>query len=459
MNLRTRVIALVSGCLVLVLAASATFTTLATKKMADSQSDEAAKLVVESITHAMSAFGEIGDMDGLEVFVNNVGQIPELNEVRAVRAPSVAEEMGIREGAEPQDDVDREVLASGQPARVPNKSEHSLRLVYPVVAQESCLECHAVNKPGDVMGLASVILSTEEADRAQAGVARTTVLSALLAILVASVALGFVINFQVIKPVASASGSLLDQVTHLTSAAGELSSSSRSMVDGATNTAASLQQTSANLETMTSQTRSNASSADRAQRSAGHVLEQTGEGQKAMQAMQLAIEDIKNSSDQTVKILKTIDEIAFQTNLLALNAAVEAARAGDAGKGFAVVAEEVRNLAQRSAKAAQETSSLIATSQQSAEQGVVVSRQVTEIIEAITVNIDETVQMMHEVTSSSEKQAEDIDQVKDAVSQIDLVSQKNAGLANHTEEASDNLSTMGQALREVSERLSRMVGS
>nr|MEE4267352.1 methyl-accepting chemotaxis protein [Candidatus Krumholzibacteria bacterium] len=459
MNLRTKVIALVAGCLVLVLAASAAISTVATQKMANSQSDEAAKLVVESITLAMSAFGEIGDMDGLEVFVDDVAKIPELNHVRAVRAPSVAEEMGVREGAEPQDDMEREVLASAQPARFANKDEHTLRFVYPVVAQESCLECHAINKTGDVMGLATVELSTAEADRALAGVARTTIVSALLAILIASVALGFIINFQVIKPVASASGNLLDQVSHLTSAAGELSQSSRTMVEGATNTAASLQQTSASLETMTSQTRSNASHAERARRSAGHVLDQTGEGHKAMQAMESAIGDIKNSSDQTVKILKTIDEIAFQTNLLALNAAVEAARAGDAGKGFAVVAEEVRNLAQRSAKAAQETSSLIATSQQSADQGVVVSRQVTEIIEAITIKIDETVQLMQEVTSSSEQQAEDIDQVKDAVAQIDQVSQKNAGLANHTEEASDNLTSMGQALRDVSERLSRMVGS
>ncbi len=260
-----------------------------------------------------------------------------------------------------------------------------------------------------------------------------------------------VINFKIIKPVASVSGNLLDQVSNLTSAAGELSDSSRTMVDGANSTAASLQQTSAALETMTSKPRSNASNAGRARLSAGSVLDQTCDGQKAMQAMELAIGDIKKSSDQTRKILKTIDEIAFQTNLLALNAAVEAARAGDAGKGFAVVAEEVRNLAQRSAQAAQETSNLIETSQQSADQGVIVSRQVTEIIQAITANIDETVQLMAEVASSSEQQAVDIDQVKDAVAQIDLVSQKNAGLANHTEEASGNLSALGQALLEMTQ--------
>ncbi len=459
MSLRTKVIMLVAGCLTVVLGVSATFNTISTRRMAAEQSEEAARLTVESITFAMSAFGEIGDMDGLQTFVDDLAEVPEIQAVRAVRAPSVAEEYGVREGAEPASEVESQVLAQGEARSIRDAAGHTLQFVMPVKASESCLDCHSINKAGDVLGLASVTMGTGKADTSLAGVVRSTILSAILAIIISGIALALVINTKVIKPVARATKALLSHVSGLSDAAAELAGTSRTMVDGTNNTAASLQQTSASLETMSAQTRTNAEHASQAQHSAGAVLEKTTAGQQAVQSMSSAIGAIKDASDQTGKILQTIDEIAFQTNLLALNAAVEAARAGDAGKGFAVVAEEVRNLAQRSAAAAQETSRLIETSQVSADQGVLASEQVARLIDEITGSIDQTVQLMTEVTSASNRQATDIGQVKNAVGQIDQVSQKNAGIANHSEEASVHLSNMSQALREVSEDLTRMVGS
>jgi|GEM_PF-2138870 len=458
MSLRGKVIGLVAGCLVIVLGGASVFNSLATDRMARGQEQESAHLAVQSIAHAMAAFGEIGDMDGLDTFVKNVAEEPELLDVRAVRGPKVVAEFDTREHAVPSDALDQEVLATGKTAVFNNHQEHTLRLVQPVVAKASCLECHDQHQTGDVMGAASVTLDTQRTDAALASVKRGSILAGFLAVAICAVALGLIVTRLVINPVGSVARTLLANVSHLTGAASDLADTSRHMVDGASNQAASLEETSASLATMTAQTRSNAENAQAAQDRARTVLQQTRDSRTAMETMRQAIGAIKSSSDQTERILQTIDEIAFQTNLLALNAAVEAARAGDAGKGFAVVAEEVRSLAQRSATAAQETSALIETSQASAVEGVSASEAVRQIIEDVTNNVEETVTLMAEVAAASGEQAEDIDQVKTAVSRIDEVSQQNAVIAGRSESAGESLTNLGQGLEEASTELTRMVG-
>ena len=177
------------------------------------------------------------------------------------------------------------------------------------------------------------------------------------------------------------------------------------------------------------------------------------------QKWKIAIQKIKASSDETAKIIKTIDEIAFQTNLLALNAAVEAARAGEAGMGFAVVAEEVRNLAMRSAEAAKNTAELIDGSQTNADNGVAVTTEVSEILKEIAVSSQKVKQLIGEVSAASDEQAQGINQVNAAITQMDQVTQSSAANAEESASASEELSSQAVELKNMVDVLVTIVGN
>ncbi len=166
-----------------------------------------------------------------------------------------------------------------------------------------------------------------------------------------------------------------------------------------------------------------------------------------MTKLSSAMERIKSSTDQTARILRTIDEIAFQTNLLALNAAVEAARAGDAGRGFAVVADEVRNLAIRSADAAKQTSALIEQSLTSAEEGVSLNGSVVHTFSDIDGKVKRVGSVVTELAQAAEGQARGAQQIGIGVEEVSKVTQQNAAAAEEAAAAAQELSSQAQALQ------------
>lgn len=267
--------------------------------------------------------------------------------------------------------------------------------------------------------------------------------------LILAVLLAVSITRSITRPVKLVISKLSSGSGQVSGAADQVAQSSQSMAEGASTQASSLEETSASLEQMASMTRQNADNAKNAKTMANQAREEADHGIEAMRRMNETAARIKESSSQTAKILKTIDEIAFQTNLLALNAAVEAARAGEAGKGFAVVAEEVRSLARRCAEAARNTSELVEGAQRNSEQGVEASAEVSSILERIVDRAQKVSQLVGEVSAATDEQAQGIAQVNKAVSQMDQVTQANAASSEEAASASEELSAQAEELSSI----------
>jgi methyl-accepting chemotaxis protein len=271
----------------------------------------------------------------------------------------------------------------------------------------------------------------------------------LVAAALSGLAIGIFLSRSISNALNRVINSLSEGSEQVSAASSQVAQSGQHMAEGASQQASSLEETSASLEEMSSMTKQNSENAKQSNVMATETRVAVEKSREAMNRMGDAIGKIKSSSDQTAKIIKTIDEIAFQTNLLALNAAVEAARAGDAGKGFAVVAEEVRNLAQRSAEAAKSTSALIEESQKNSENGVATSNEVAAILSQIVGSVSKLTQLISEVSAASEEQAKGIEQIGIAVSQMDKLTQANASNSEESASAAEELFAQSKELNDM----------
>ncbi len=298
-----------------------------------------------------------------------------------------------------------------------------------------------------------VELTTKQAAVNQSSTDALIALNARLAILIPILAaLGLAAyGVRVTRDITSRLDKVAAELTvgseRVAAAADQIAASSQELAQSATEQAASLEETSATLTEMSSMTRQNVDHAGNANALATQTRASAEQGVQHMGRMAQAMEQVKQSSAEIGKIIKTIDEIAFQTNLLALNAAVEAARAGEAGAGFAIVAEEVRSLAQRSAAAARETAEKIESSVQRTELGAGISTEMAASLTEMATKARQLDELVANITAASNDQAQGIAQINHAVGQMGQTTQNGANLSEENAASAQELCQQSLALR------------
>jgi methyl-accepting chemotaxis protein len=210
--------------------------------------------------------------------------------------------------------------------------------------------------------------------------------------------------------------------------------------------AASVEETAAALEEITTTVKDSTRRAEEAGALVGRTRSGAEKSGEIVRRAVAAMQEIEKSSSEITNIIGVIDEIAFQTNLLALNAGVEAARAGEAGKGFAVVAQEVRELAQRSAKAAKEIKALITTSGEQVRTGVSLVGDTGRALQTIVTEVQEINSHVVAIVEAAREQSTGLQEINTAVNAMDQGTQKNAAMVEETTAASHGLASEVQAL-------------
>lgn len=263
-----------------------------------------------------------------------------------------------------------------------------------------------------------------------------------------AIAFGIFFPLSITRPIQKVISGMNDSAVQVVSASAQVAATSQSLAEGTSEQAASLEETSATMEEISAMTARNASDASEVKSLMLQTKEIVTRVNGHVEQVALAVKEATSTSEETGKIIKTIDEIAFQTNLLALNAAVEAARAGEAGAGFAVVADEVRNLAMRAAEAAKNTSILI-------ENTVLAVRKSSELTQmtqdAFQENVEISVKvsnLIDEIAVTSQEQSTGISQINKAVNEMDHVVQQTAANAEESASAAEQMNGQAETMKQ-----------
>jgi methyl-accepting chemotaxis protein len=273
---------------------------------------------------------------------------------------------------------------------------------------------------------------------------------AAFALVLAGILVSLLSSRVLVRPIGRVISGLSRGAGRIVGATNQLAETSEQLAEGASRQAASLQQTAASLEEIASVTRRTADNARETDRSMAGTREAVERGGEAVRNLADAVKRASASGEETVRIIRVSEEIAFQTNLLALNAAVEAARAGSAGAGFAVVAGEVRRLAKRAGESAANTTELIQEMLERLRSGDALADAGYAAFSKITEQAETAGKRVAEIAAASEQQARGVDQLNAAVDEMNRVTQRNA-------EAAETAASASTEMRDQAERLNRYV--
>lgn len=347
--------------------------------------------------------------------------------------------------------------------------EKANQIVYarPIKLTADCLACHgdpatspthdgrdAVGfrmenwKEGEVHGAFVLKADLKRVDTVvQAGMINTAKWMLPTAVLVAF-AFYFLNRKMIVRPLYVAIDGLREGADQVNACADQVSSAAQQAAANSTKQADSVSQASTSLNLMQEMTQANANDAEKADALAARAQKAANRGNETVTELTNVMEAVNSSASEVCKIIRVIEDIASQTNLLALNAAVEAARAGEHGKGFAVVAEEVRALAQRSAKAAGETNALISESVDRAKKGAEVSLSVKDSLAEISGDVTQVATLLQSISGASHRQTGSVGEVHSAIKQMDATTQENAAVAEETAASAEELTAMSFSLKD-----------
>ncbi len=350
-----------------------------------------------------------------------------------------------------------------------NRTDEAIEYYQPQIASADCIRCHLDWKEGESGGVTYFRFSTadlsqlqKQGDEAISVINNRTLINCLLAIPAVVIIFGIIswlITGKIFKLIKKTITSVQEANDGFRETSQTVSDVSTQLASGASEQTEAIQKTSASIEQMSVITRQNAESAGHAEsivRDSGHDIK---DANVAMSDLTESMKEVHAASQETQKIIKTIDEIAFQTNLLALNAAVEAARAGDVGAGFAVVADEVRNLAMRAAEAAKQTASMIEGTVSKVKAGSAYVDKASDAFEKVTGGAQRLSVLVEEISERSRQQAIGIEQINTAICEMTKVTDENSAYAKETASASEEMNCQLEQMQVFVSEMVNLVSS